>query len=628
MGFITFNYEKQGPNQFRSVEFDRNSPGSNILINDPSWINANVDGETLNISLSLGVVNSLPAGTYEGTILLNEIFSTGPDGTPDESIFLLQLPVCLILTERQPAEIDTSSLEFYYQIGNAEFPADQRITIVPNYDFTVNDDQPWLTTTVTNTADSVLIDVGVNIQGLIPGTYNGVVSIVGELDIFNVPVTLVVDGELGTEDYLFITPEILRFDFTRFGFIPNEQNVSVNASGPFTIESASDWFSTTIIQGDQNTLSFDVVLNSLINDLGVGVFISEVVVRLGELTKRVAIEIDISQFIEELFEEDTLYFTDDDNIIRLASSDSNTNLSVQIDINYRQDLHRFKYAIPFFKGESKTFIGDETRKVIGKLSNTDLQSQEAKVYVPYVPALLNFQLSENLLYTDTIVRGTMLSNIRFIKGVTPANSKLTKLPEKVYLTRKGVISYHFLSDVIPENIVVSGAIDQQLPVSVERNELYSVLLPLQQMNLSVGDTINIDVAGISTQVQIKPEGIDHCILYWENIWGCWDSFECTGEITITDKYKYTKEQYRINRRIEEEKILEIDTTKRFNIDTGWIYSNAEVDYLASLFQSNNVYMSYKGELIKLNNKTGSFVASQTRRFKKSFKLTFENALQQ
>ena len=141
-----------------------------------------------------------------------------------------------------------------------------------------------------------------------------------------------------------------------------------------------------------------------------------------------------------------MYFTDDENIIRLASSDNNTNLSVLIDVTHQQNLTRFKYAVPFFKGESKTYIGDETRKIIGTLPSDFLEVLGSKVYVPYTPAVLNFQLSENIIYTDTIIRGTNLQNIRFIKGVTPQSQKLTKLPDSIYLTDKGFLSYSFLKE--------------------------------------------------------------------------------------------------------------------------------------------------------------------------------------
>ncbi|MHA7058075.1 hypothetical protein ACWGOQ_0012710 [Aquimarina sp. M1] len=64
----------------------------------------------------------------------------------------------------------------------------------------------------------------------------------------------------------------------------------------------------------------------------------------------------------------------------------------------------------------------------------------------------------------------------------------------------------------------------------------------------------------------------------------------------------------------------MDTVESYSIDTGWIYTNDEVTFLSSLFQSRNVFLKIADTLVKVNNKTSSFVATETQRFKKSFKL--------
>ncbi|WP_167572064.1 hypothetical protein, partial [Aquimarina algiphila] len=84
------------------------------------------------------------------------------------------------------------------------------------------------------------------------------------------------------------------------------------------------------------------------------------------------------------------------------------------------------------------------------------------------------------IFSDEILRGVPLKDIRFIKGITPPDAKLTNLPEKIYITKKGIFSFSFLeqNSASPETITISGAIEKTISVQLERNDLYSVLIPL------------------------------------------------------------------------------------------------------------------------------------------------------
>lgn len=606
--------------------------GSNFLTyKKPDWVNIFNDGNELllYVALSVNVVDSLPAGRYEDRIVVYENILINPgNGGPSEVILSVidEYSVAVVLTDHIPTEVFPNRFDFYYQIGNTSFPVSQSLTISSIRGYAITANQSWLRISEDSGTANQTVQVGVSVLGLTPGTYNGLVQVSDSYGDIEVAVELLIDGETGTEDFLFVTPDILRFEFTRFGFIPNPQNISVNASGVFSVESEAEWFGTSITTGTENTLSFDAILNPLINNLTIGVYTSQCVIRLGEISKIVSIELTISQFMEEVFDADTLYFTDDENSIRLASSDIGTNLVVRIEANYNQQLFRFTYAVPFFRGESKTYVGKETRKILGKLSPEVLENTGIIAYVPYAPARLNFQISENILYTDTIVRGMQLSDIRFIKGVRPEGVKLSSIPEKIYLTTEGVLSLSFLSASVPDVIRVTGDLDRSFVVAPPQNEFYSILFPLRSFSLETGQQCTVTVAGVSTVVQIKPKGLDQCIVFWENKWGCFDAFECTGKISIRNAYKYTKETYRHSRSALSQALLEVATTQRITIDTGWIYSGEEVVFLTTMLQSKNVYLKYKEDIIPINHLTSNLTLVESRRYKTSFKLTFENVL--
>lgn len=598
---------------------------------DPPWANvaANQDTKKIIISVNKEYVDHIPAGEYQAFPQLYERTGVIYDsGDPEESWqivagFIIRLKV----TERVPTTISPASFDFYYKIGNAAFPEDQFLNINSEDSYTINKNQTWLKTSTTSGSGNSRVGVGVNIQGLLPGTYTGVVSVADSVGSFAASISLVIDGELGTEDYLFVTPDQISFEHTRYGFLPSFKNISVNASDNFSITPASPWIDVSRSAGNQNTLSFDIGLNSNVNSLGIGVFVSEVNITLGDITKKVIVTVDISQFIEDLFDPEKLYFTDDDNIIQLVSSTENTQLSVLIKASHKDVLHRFKYSIPFFKGLSKTYIGGEIRKIIKKLPDDILKGGiTPKVYHPYKVASVDFDITENKIYSEDVLRGVPLQKIRFIKGVAPDNSKLTQLPDKIYVTKKGVVSFSFLeqNESAPNDIVVSGDKVASIPFQVDRNEFYSVVFPVQELGvLQTGDEFTISSSGVSLRVQIKPEGIDHCLLIWENMWGCWDFFECTGKISVKSSYRYTQEEYRKDRNTLVKEVLDIQQEGSFTVDTGWIYNKEEVKYLETLFKSNNVMVVLDGKIIKVNNKTSSFISYETRNFKESFTLTFE-----
>lgn len=609
--------------------------GDIISFQKPNWLTIESDRANDNLSVSLNVnVNVRPVGEYDKTIIVHgrRLIRFGVPPEPDlifESYTIGTFDVTLLLSDRTPIAVTPDKLDFYHKVGNAVLPVKQSLSVVSEKPFTVTKDQPWITVNPDNATGNASIEVGVNVQGLVPGTYNGEVQIRDGIDILTVPVALIVDGQLGTEDFLFTTPNEINFEYTRFGFLPTSRNISVNASGPFSIETEASWIAVSQNSGNQNTLSFDIDINSDTDILGIGVFVSEVVLKLGDIVSKVIVKVDISQFIENLFDSDTLYFTDDDNKIELVSSGGNSQLSVLIKAGNRNKLFRFKYAIPFFRGISTTYIGGELRKVIGRLSQSVISNTlTSKVYAPYKSMVADFDITENKIYSDVILRGVQLNNIRFIKGITPSTNRLTMLPEKVFMTKQGVLSYSFLeqNNTAPNTITIIGDVQKSIPVSLSRNDFYSVVLPLNSISdLKQGDEFKVSVSGVETTVQIKPSGIDHCIVFWENQWGCWDTFECTGQIKSRNKYEYTSEEYYKNRNTLVKEVLETDTIGGFDIDTGWVYSQAEVLYLETMFQSRNIFLGIDGELIQVINKTSSFNTYVTRRFKKSFKLTFEKS---
>lgn len=598
-----------------------------LRIKSPNWVTTYAqsrEGKML-VGVHPTAVETLPVGTHTGKIIVEEWTNHEP-GSPIEPKLISvnnRFDVHLTLNPRIPTVVSPSRFDFYYKIGTATAPSKQQLKITSEHNYTITADKHWLVVSATSGSGNKTVDVSVKPNGLVPGTYTAVIVVEDDKDRFSIPLEFVIDAADGGEDYLFIDPDTHTFEFVRYGFLPSPKNISVNASKGFIITAAASYIDVSVTSGNEHTLSFDISVNRNVDSLGIGLFVSDVVLRLGAITKVVKVYVRVEQFMEEVFSPDDLYFTDDDNTIVLASSAANTQLSVLINTSYRGEGYRFEQSVPFFRGKSSTHVGSETRAIIGETIYK--KEVTADIYIPYSVVFLDFQITENIMYTDIIKRGLELKNIPFIKGEKPKTKRLSTLPDKIYLTPKGMFSISFLADEVPRKMEVTG--DDRLNFVVNNagvSPFYTLVMSMRYFNnTTIGSEFNIKVGNQQIQVQLKPPGPDHCILVWENIWGCFDYFECTGEIKNAEKYSRVEQIIQETRTKQRTDVLDVRSTESFEIDTGWIYSREEALFLRSIYDSKNIYIIYQGEEIPVKIQSTPFLIPGKHTRKLSYKLTFK-----
>ena len=166
-----------------------------------NWLQAQAQGGITPSNVTISVVNtqSLPAGTYSGTVTIS---SPGAGNT------IVTIPVSLTVTGGASLQLSVTSLSFAYQTGQAQ-PPSQSVTITASggaqIAFTAaastTASPTWLTITPTSgtTGSGVApasITANVNATGLAPGTYTGTITITaaGSSTPLTVTVTLVVTG--------------------------------------------------------------------------------------------------------------------------------------------------------------------------------------------------------------------------------------------------------------------------------------------------------------------------------------------------------------------------------------------------------------------------------------------------
>ncbi len=194
--------------------------GVNWLAVSPS---TGATASTVNVSVN---ATGLTAGTYAGSL---SIVSSGAVNSP------LTVPVTLIVTDTPVLNISPASLSFTYQSGAAT-PAAQTLTVASsagslNYvaSATTSSGDNWLAVTPTSGATPGTISVSVNPVGLLPGTYDGNVVVMGagQSSPQTVPVTLTVLAGLS----MSASPTALTFHHQISTAPPDAQTLKITSNG-------------------------------------------------------------------------------------------------------------------------------------------------------------------------------------------------------------------------------------------------------------------------------------------------------------------------------------------------------------------------------------------------------------
>ncbi|CAL2105477.1 BACON domain-containing protein [Tenacibaculum sp. 190524A02b] len=576
------------------------------------------------IGISSGV-NNLSPGIHEAEITFYHKYVDWHHFDPiryrtDE---IGKVKVTLVLTEDPKTEVTPTILNFEYEF-DGDIPNHQTINITSIRSWSITTDSNWVSISRTSGVNDATVQISVVPNGLPIGTYTGnLVLDDGKLQN-NITVSLVITGADGSDDFLYVTPRVLNFGYTLSGVLPSPKRLELNSSGDWSVSANKPYVIFSAFSGDSGPSFLDIGLTSL-NSLTPGDHIAVVYLKNADITKTITVNLTVYEFAEELLSPDQLYYTDENNLIKVSSGRTDTYLHINATTDFRVNPIEVDYSIPFYAGGASKRIGEEAKKIIGELPFIGIGSP--KVFSPYKPAMFNFTIKEEELFSGEIIQEIQLPNIRFIKGIKAVNGWLSDLPRKIYLTSSGILAFSFLSNnESAEVLKITGDITKNYPMVNEINEFYTTVFPLSDLSLNIGDVINLSVLNASIQVQIKPKGIDQSFVFWENKWGCFDSFEFTGQFIEGCEVDKKTFSFRKSHNQEETKVVNVESKEIYKVNTGWIYTKEEVQALKKMLQSRNIYLMKENKVVKVQSLTKSLIVSKTDEFLQSFDLKFENVI--
>lgn len=594
------------------VEFEKPAWIKLILQN---WDNA-TKLATYRVTVDVANASNLAAGNYSGTIKAREKLLFGTPPPPYE----LHVQLKVVNTVR--LSISRSSYSFSYVVGDTP-PPTQLLSIDTENNWSIVLDKPWATTSSSNGTGRQSVSLGVDVAGLSPGIYECNFLVDDGRDTKSGSITLLVNGPAGGDDYLDLSLTGINFSEVFEAPPVSSATVNIKSSLPVTITSDTPWLElshTSFPEGESN-LTVSTVNTEAIP---VGSRIGSFTIQSGYSARVVNVLLRIVEIVTGGLESNGFYFANDRNVLFLSTSDQNAEALLEFAAQTEQNLITYTKRIPFFENSVESVVGLETETLLKPLPLPEFQSG---VFAPIVPLRIDLRVFDKQLNSTALTQRSNFTNISFIKGRTPAvqSLKLSNIPSIITTVKDGVVVLSFISEEPVTEIKITGDISQSIAVTQPAGKIFTAVVNLAVLNLLEGQKINITCGPATVQVIIKPSELDTFQLIWLNEWDCPEVINLDGTVEMIEeddsKTVSVAEAGRIISRI-----IDIKEPQSFRVNTGNIYSDAEVKWLARVLRSKKMWLQINGERIEVVRTFRSLSTFQTRGFLRDYSLTFDAAV--
>lgn len=620
---VFFEYKKYvtpppAQNFTHTADYNSSPPS----INAPNWLNITYQGSltaeeyTFSFSINPTFANNLPIGETVAQVAIRISFGVGSIFTVPHFYRVTVNVIDTVLLELNPTD-----MAFSHIIGETP-PVTQNLSIQSENNWSVTKDASWITLSNTVGVNTANIAVGANVTGLAAGNYNGIVTVNDGLFVRNLAVSLSITGEETPTEFLNITPLALEFVEVVDVASTQTRQININASESWTTSINAPWLLLDIANGDVGETLITASVDT--NGLAVGAYQGAIEFVSATFIKTVFVSLRISDLATEGIESGNLYYADDKNRLTLFNTNPNTFAIIDFVTSIISDIITYPKRAPYFRGLASIFIGEETENLL--LPDAVTSSFITRAYAPLKPISLDFKVFDKDFTSGQTTEIQSFTNVKFINGKTPViEDKLCYLPEKITTTKDAILALSFLSETQPDSIEISGDITQSIGVSTLANDIYTAIVNLSDFNLSTGNVIDINVSGQSVNVTIKDTEPEHTLIAFENEWQCPEYFMCTGQLKITNRSGWSTTKIDLNGD-EYTKILETNQPIEFSIDTGFIYSQEECDWLVNIFKSKRMFVFIKGKRIEVEPSIRRLEVYRTRKNLKSYNLKFRKAI--
>lgn len=626
---VNFNYKKFGQLPTPVLLYHNytfTSVPTAPLPSEPSLTFYDPTTNNVKIGLNAGPADNLPVGL--NTFVVDVILY---DTDKDENINLGTITVNITVEDTIVLDVSPNNISFNYEIGAAT-PNPKTISVVSENPWTVSKTQSWLSLSSTNGSNSGTFEVSVITTGLGPNSYSDVITITDGKDTRTINVNFVVTEANSGNDFAYITPQLLKFGFTKGGTTPPAKTIELNVSDNWTATKNQTWLNLPTTSGASGVQIIDVAIlnNAALNTLEAGTHFATVTITVGNIIRSVEIQLEVYDFTTQAPSNEDLLFTDDENLLALESGRLDTFMSLRLTTSYKAIFYNYMLRLPVFRGGAKRNLGLVPKKIIG---DQDLKGLgEINVFQPYEPLLLNITYSEKENFTESVIAESSLNNLKFIKGSKPTSNFISEIARTVFLTKKATLCFSVLSNnATTGTIEITGDISKTINVadSIEATkDFYTVVLPVSEIgDLEEGSEVNVTFLGETVKVIYVNEAVDHTMVYWLNEWGTFDSLELTGEVFIRPGVKRSSADFRVGENKLRTKILRVLKPTDYVVNSGIIHTNETLEMIYKMLNAKVVYLQTQNALVPVIPETTRVPTYRTLRILKTFDISFKHAEQ-
>ncbi|MFC0605884.1 BACON domain-containing protein [Winogradskyella pulchriflava] len=634
---IAFNYQQYYTPLSQTVTYDIsselfvNSASQIETISMPPWLImsnpyfvAADDKIYFTLSVNTTYAFTMAEGNYSDNIKLRFKVNIPVFGTitVTSDNYLVQLEVI----HTTQLTLTPSVLPFSYLVGGSN-PQNQTLSIASDSNWNIVSSQSWVTLSQANGYGSASVFVGVNPAGLTVGDYQAILQVTDGLGIPRVATVTLLVTEGDTEDtYLYVSPGSLQFISELEVENTTEKTITIEASDAWTLTSSEAWCVVSASSGTSGISTVTVTVDSdELTDTTVP-YLSEIVFVSEGIQKTVFVELIIVPFLLDGITSETLYYADDRNKLQVTNVFPNMFLYIEAIASNGASNHVYKLSAPYQNGLAKQLIGMETNALLKSVIPT--ATLTTRVIHSINPVNININAYNKAQFSGATTALANYTNLQFLTGTTPSvTNKICYTPAILNLTKDAVISLSAVNlEEAPTQIVVTGSDSGTFTTSIA-NDLttYNAILNLADLDLSAGDQIEVAWAGFTTTINIKDNAIEQTIIAFENEWKKYEFFECTGFLTETPTAKTTTTEVQ-DEGNKHTKVVTIDSGVEYTLNTGYIYTQAEYDWLARILESKHIYIYRNGAPVEIILSTKNLETYKTKTHYRSYNLKFTKAI--
>lgn len=649
---VNFNYTQQSgiiPSQTGSV-YLQSLVVASVSFTKPSWltviltnINAQSSGSTVDFitKVNSSGANVLPEGSHTAQVTLNITYDTpfGSQGTTQRS-YTVNIDVTAPLVLKIDPQVINKNAEF--GAGN---PSAVPLSITTENNWSIVTDANWLSVSNSNGNGSDTVNVLFNIDGLSVGSYTGNILVDDGINTKTAVVNLIISSS-SSQQFVIVDPDIIE--------VSENQGQTSQSTGQFILENTLDvdvstldsWIDVTATQYTPgiHAISFSIQNTASFN---LGSYIGSIQFSSAIGITNVTILLKILNEGASGITSNATYFAKDYNTLNLRNAQSNAEVVLKHRVETTDGVKIYKRKLPYFKNKIRAEIGLETINLLKPAPITDIDTN--RLYRPFIPLKYKIEVFNKLIGESNLQLNNTLDDMVFINGRTPEDvftnfdlsdvitssttvnaKRLSHLPKRVYVHNNSYLSFSFYrsSPLNAINITIGSVTDtinlsSAIP-SATINNLYTVFINLNNYDLKDGDLVNIDGGIIECTAFIKKPQAESVQLIWQNQWDMPEVFNCTGTFTIDDTSdSETAEYVKDNKEITEE--FAFKPAKDFEVNTGDIYTQEEVDQLKTILSGRNIRIKHGDNIYKVVKRFTKLESFETRKFMGAFSLKFESA---